>query len=90
MQRILAVRTSRTRTSESAMTKDDIWRTAEHEVFRRNTEGTDGCAWTDMTTIHQSGGVCASASPRETVVKFKLCGGDALRGHTRSHPEHDG
>ena len=22
--------------------------------------------------------------------KFKFSGGDALRGHTRSHPEHDG
>ena len=33
---------------------------------------------------------CAQSASLSRNKQFNISGGDALRGHTRSHPEHDG
>ena len=38
----------------------------------------------------EDGGECAKRIAGEEIRNKNTSGGDALRGHTRSHPEHDG
>ena len=33
---------------------------------------------------------CTQSASLSSTLQFDISGGDALRGHTRSHPEHDG
>ena len=57
-----------------------------HEVFRRNAEGTVRRHERKKGNKHFRWR-CKSASLLEEI---NTSGGDALGGHTRSHPEHDG
>ena len=70
------------------MAEDIIWRTTEREVTRSVTESRGWAHMDDEEAWLVA--YAQSASPNGHFSNDNISGGDALRGDTRSHPEHDG
>ena len=70
------------------MTEGIIWRTTEREVTRSVAESRGWARMDDEEARLVA--YAQSASPDGHFSNDNISGGDALRGDTRSHPEHDG
>ena len=77
--------TGRCKTAE-----DIIWRTAERELMRSISESRKFGMDDENNYLHFRWRIRKAHRQSEEKLNIYISGGDALRGHTRSHPEHDG